>query len=124
MEDVARAHLLAMEFGRAGETYIVGGDPHTVGEVLEVAGRFVGRRRGPLPLPPFVVWPAAVAVRLVAVPLPPLRPLADRLRVAAGVTYLGDDAKARRELGFAPRPIEEGLPDAVEWLLRDRFERV
>jgi nucleoside-diphosphate-sugar epimerase len=43
--------------------------------------------------------------------------------VASGVTYLGDDSKARTELGFAPRSLAEGLPEAIQWLLRDRFER-
>lgn len=122
VEDVAQAHLLAMQFGRVGESYIVGGEPRRVREVLALAGSLVGRRTPPIPLPAPVVWPAAGAVRLASALIPWLRPTADRLRVATGVTYLGSDAKARSELGFAPRTLEDGLPDAVEWLLRDRFE--
>ena len=34
---------------------------------------------------------------------------AEGLRVSAGSTYLGDNSKARRELGFQARPFEEGL---------------
>lgn len=124
VEDVARAHLQAMQFGRAGESYIVGGEPSTVREVLTRAGRLVGRRLPPIPVPPWMVWPAAAVTRAVGVVVPRLRPTADRLRVAAGVTYLGSDAKARAELGFTPRPLDEGLPGTVEWLLRDRFEVV
>jgi nucleoside-diphosphate-sugar epimerase len=122
VEDVARAHLLAMQFGKVGETYIVGGDPHRVREVLTRAGRLVGRRVPPIPVPPWMVWPAAAVTRGAAAIIPPLRPAADRLRVATGVTYLASDAKARAELGFAPRSLDEGLPSAIEWLLRDRFE--
>jgi len=124
VEDVARAHLQAMQFGRSGESYIVGGEPHTVREVLTRAGRLVGRRLPPIPLPPWAVWPAAAATRAVSAVVPPLRPTADRLRVAMGATYLGSDAKARAELGFTPRTLDEGLPGAVEWLLRDRFDAV
>ena len=124
VEDVARAHLQAMQFGRSGESYIVGGEPHTVREVLVRAGRLVGRRLPPVPLPSWAVWPAAAAIRTLSTVVPQLRPTADRLRVATGVTYLGSDAKARAELGFAPRTLDEGLPTAVEWLLRDRFESV
>ncbi|HEX9978161.1 MAG TPA: NAD-dependent epimerase/dehydratase family protein [Acidimicrobiia bacterium] len=120
--DVAQAHLLAMEFGRVGEQYIVGGEPHTVREVLAEAGRLVGRPRPPIPAPAWVVRPVAAVVRAAAAVVPRWRPVADRLRVATGVTYLGDDAKARAELGFNPRPLSEGLPDAIEWLLRDMFE--
>lgn len=120
--DVAQAHVLAMEFGRIGETYIVAGYPHTVREVLAMAGRLVGRRHGPLPLPRWAVKPPALAVGVVSTVVRPLRPIAERLRVAAGVTYLGNDSKARAELGFFPRPLEEGLPETVEWILRDKFE--
>jgi nucleoside-diphosphate-sugar epimerase len=122
VEDVARAHLLAMQFGKPGEAYIVGGDPHRVREVLATAGRMVGRRLPPIPVPPWMVWPAATIARGAATLIPALLPAADRLRVATGVTYLASDAKARAELGFAPRTLEEGLPDAIEWLLRDRFD--
>ncbi len=122
VEDVARAHLQAMQFGKPGESYVIGGDPHTVRDVLTRAGKVVGRRMPPIPLPPWFVWPAAGMMRGLAAVAPPLRPVADRLRVATGVTYLASDAKARSELGFAPRSLEEGLPGAIEWLLRDRFQ--
>jgi nucleoside-diphosphate-sugar epimerase len=35
------------------------------------------------------------------------------LRINAGVTYIGDNAKARRELGYCPRPLAEGLTDTL-----------
>lgn len=122
--DVAQAHLLAMQFGRLGEQYIVGGEPHTVRAVLAEAGALVGRTRPPIPAPPWLVRPVAVITRVLAGGVPRWRLAADRLRVAAGVTYLGSDAKARSELGFAPRPLSAGLPDTIQWLLRDRFEVV
>ena len=46
----------------------------------------------------------------------------ERLRAAAGVTYLGDDSKAREELGFAPRSLEDGLPDAARAILEEMIE--
>jgi nucleoside-diphosphate-sugar epimerase len=124
VRDVAQAHVLAMEFGRIGETYIIGGYPHTVREVLVTAGRLVGRAHPPLPLPSWAIRPLAATVGASSKVARSLRPAADRLRVSAGVTYLGDDTKARTELGFAPRTLAEGLPETVEWILRDSFERV
>jgi hypothetical protein len=38
---------------------------------------------------------------------------AESLRVLAGSTYLGSSEKARRELGFTARPIEEGLAETI-----------
>ena len=47
------------------------------------------------------------------VPLPPTF-TGEGLRVAAGVTYLGTDAKARRELGFETRPLDVGLQATLD----------
>jgi dihydroflavonol-4-reductase len=40
---------------------------------------------------------------------------AEGLRNSAGTTYLGDNSKAKRELGYQPRPIEAGLPETMAW---------
>ena len=39
---------------------------------------------------------------------------AEYLRVSAGVTYIGNNAKARQEWGYDPRPLEEGLKETLE----------
>ena len=41
--------------------------------------------------------------------------MAEYLRVAAGVTYLGSNARARRELGFEPRGLEHGLRQTLAY---------
>jgi nucleoside-diphosphate-sugar epimerase len=43
---------------------------------------------------------------------------AEYLREIAGVTYLGTNAKARRELGYEPRPLREGLRQTLEHEMR------
>jgi nucleoside-diphosphate-sugar epimerase len=43
-------------------------------------------------------------------------PTAEMVRNAAGVSYLARADKARRELGWEPRPIEAGIPETIEWL--------
>lgn len=120
--DVAHAHVLAMEFGRPGETYIVGGPAHTVRDALILAGRSAGKKRGPVPIPAWLARSAAAVMRPLARVVPGWRGLVDRVRVAAGVTYLGNDAKARRELGFDPRPLAEGMPDAARATLEEMIE--
>jgi len=37
------------------------------------------------------------------------------LRIIAGVTYIGDNSKARRELGYNPRPVSEGWLETIEY---------
>jgi nucleoside-diphosphate-sugar epimerase len=116
VEDVAAGHLLALDRGRPGETYHLTGPAHTMHEILDVLGALTGRS-GPR-------WcPRARTVRALGrmlgalgrlVPLPPM--LTDEVVLGiAGTTYIASDAKARRELGFAPRPVRQGLPDAVAW---------
>jgi nucleoside-diphosphate-sugar epimerase len=43
----------------------------------------------------------------------PVTYTAGYLRVSAGVTYIGSNAKARRELGYDPRPLEGGLRETL-----------
>ncbi len=40
------------------------------------------------------------------------------LRGIAGVTYIGDNSKARRELGYNPRPLQEGLAETLQHEMR------
>src|SRR5437667_3086548 len=106
VEDTARAHLLAMERGRAGETYIIAGMPHTLIEVFDLAERITG-----IPAPRF-----HASTGLLRAIVDPSRP--DRLPNVAGVTYLGNNAKACRELGFDPRPLEDGLRETLQHEMR------
>ncbi|MBM3695741.1 MAG: NAD-dependent epimerase/dehydratase family protein [Actinobacteria bacterium] len=122
VEDVAAGLLAAMERGRPGETYILGGPAHPLRDVLRRAGRLAGRRHPPLPLPWWALRPIAWGAQGLGFALPPLRGAAETLRLGAGTTLLGRDAKARAELGFAPRSLDEGLPDTVRSILQDLFE--
>jgi nucleoside-diphosphate-sugar epimerase len=110
VEDAARGHRLAMERGKPGEAYIIAGAPHTLEEAFELAEEITGT-----PAPRFRASPAlmrtlaalmGIVGTLVSLPA---AYTAEALRVSAGTTYLGDNSKARSELGFEARPLEEGL---------------
>lgn len=111
VEDIARGHLLAMEKGAIGEAYHLAGPCMYWEEALAVAEEITGIA------PPRVVLPAWLA-RLsswLMVPVAAVVPVPNTYHpetlgvVAAGATYFGSDAKARRELGWDPRPFREGL---------------
>ena len=116
VDDVAEAHVLAMERGRPGESYIVAGPRHTFVEAVEIAARIAG-----VPPPRRRVSPRVLkAVAALLRPIDRVVPLGGQLSpeylgAIAGTTYIGDNAKARRELGYAPRPLEEGLVDTMAW---------
>jgi nucleoside-diphosphate-sugar epimerase len=119
VEDTARAHLLALEKGRPGESYIIAGPRHSLREAFELAERITG-----LPAPRIHLSPRAMRAMAklmdglgAVVRLPPAY-AGETLRVAAGVTYLGDSAKAKRELGYTVRPLEKGLRETLEHEMR------
>ncbi len=114
VDDIARGHILAMEAGTPGASYIIAGSQHTLVDALNIAAGITG-----IPAPRFHIPPAAMkgiammmSVLERAMPVPP-NYSAEYLRVGAGTTYIGDNTKARRELGYAPRPLEEGLRETL-----------
>jgi nucleoside-diphosphate-sugar epimerase len=119
VEDVARAHLLAMEKGRVGESYIVAGPPHSMIEALQIAERITGIKAPALHPPPTLMKAASTVMGALGalVTLPP-ELTAEGLRVLAGVTYFGSNAKARRELGYEPRSLEDGLRETLAWEMK------
>jgi nucleoside-diphosphate-sugar epimerase len=119
VEDTARGHILAMERGVPGERYIISGPVHTLTEGLAIAEQITGIPAPRLHPSPRTMRTLAAIMGLVGriVPLPEMF-AAETLRVAAGVTYLGSNAKATRELGFRARPLDEGLRETLVYEMR------
>ena len=119
VEDTARGHILAMEKGTPGETYIITGPRHTFEDAFDIAARLAGVRPPLLHPGPHTMRALSFlmkgAGRLVNLPTA-LQP--ESLRVVAGTTYLGSNEKAMRELGFTARPLEEGFAQTLEHELR------
>ena len=123
VDDVAEGHLLALRRGRIGERYILGGQDIGLQQMLAEIARLTGRR------PP--------AVKL---PLGPLAPLAEIAELAGRITgrepFLTRDAlkmarqhmyftsaKAQGELGYAARPHQEAIRDALDWFRAEGYLR-
>jgi nucleoside-diphosphate-sugar epimerase len=115
VDDVARAHLLAMDKGKPGETYIIAGPPHTLIEFFEMAEKLTGVPAPKMRVPPGMMRAtAAVSALLENFMTLPENYSSETLREIAGMTYLGDNSKARRELGYNPRPLREGLAETLK----------
>ena len=97
--DVAGGIVTLIDRGRPGQAYVLGGARARLREAVRIVASLAGK-----PAPRFEV-PSSV-LRFAA----RLRPdLAEAVRSADGVTFWGTDAKARAELGYAPRSLREGL---------------
>ncbi len=114
VDDIARGHILAMEAGTPGASYIIAGSQHTLVDALNIAEGITGVPAPRFHIPPAAMKGIAMMMSVVerAMPVPP-NYSAEYLRVGAGTTYIGDNTKARRELGYAPRPLEEGLRETL-----------
>jgi dihydroflavonol-4-reductase len=116
VDDVAEGHALALERGRVGECYILGGEdlamPAFLAMVDEAAGRRPQRRAR---LPVAALQPLALGAEALA-RLTGRTPIVtrDMLLMAKKLMYFSS-AKARAELGYTPRPAREAVRDAVAW---------
>ncbi len=115
VEDIVQGHLLAMEKGTPGESYIIAGPPYTLADAIQLAEDITGIRGPRLKVPPAMLKVTAAMMSILEriFPVPP-NYRSDYLRAIAGVTYWGSNEKARRELGYDPRPLEEGLRETLE----------
>ena len=115
VDDVAAGHIQALEKGRIGERYILGGQDVLLGDMLhEIAGQ-TGRSPPKLRLPRRLIFPIAYAAEAAAyftgrepfVTTTGLRLAKDRMFFTS--------AKAERELSYRARPYSEAVADAIAW---------
>ncbi len=116
VDDVAEGHRLALERGRAGARYILGGEDLTLQEILTRIATITGHAPPRLRLPRVALYPLAYAAqawaRLSRRGTP--RVTVDELRMARKRMFYSS-ARAERELGYRARPVEQALQDAVQW---------
>jgi dihydroflavonol-4-reductase len=115
VDDVAEGHALALERGRIGERYILGGENMLLKDILALVAEVAGRRPPTLELPESVVWPAAWFMEGLArlTGIPPMM-TRDHLKMARRKMFYSS-AKAVTELSYAPRPVRQAVEDAVAW---------
>ncbi|MFQ5966082.1 MAG: NAD-dependent epimerase/dehydratase family protein [Acidimicrobiia bacterium] len=115
--DVARAHSLAMERGSIGSEYIVAGPAATIWEALTIAAQVSGRQPPRFQAPASLLRAISAILDLPGRLVPWAAAQAEVLRVAAGVTYLGDNARARQQLAYAPRSLQDGFAEYIPALM-------
>lgn len=115
VDDVAAGHVAALERGKLGEHYILGGENVLLADMLGAVARLVGRRPPQLKLPRAPLYPLALGAEMIAM-LTGREPLLTRdgLRMSRQRMFFSS-AKAQRELGFRARPAGDALRDAIEW---------
>ncbi len=115
VDDVAAGHLAALEHGRIGERYILGGQNASLRQIFATVADMTGRRPPRLKVPRAAVVPVAAMAELIA-RFTGREPLTTRegLRMSRATMFF-TSAKAERELGYRARPYAEGISDAIAW---------
>jgi len=123
VDDVAAGHLLALDKGRQGENYILGGQDVSLGTMLADIAALVGRKAPTVSLPRAPLYPLALATEAVA-RLTGKEPFLtrDALKMSRHHMFFSS-AKAERELGYGARPYAAGLSDALEWFRQAGYVR-
>jgi dihydroflavonol-4-reductase len=119
VEDIVEGHLLAAEKGKPGESYILAGPAMNLKEMAQLWARLSGKQAPLAYLPSAFLHPMEPIARMLGGWIPGWPELlsADAIAVM-GKSYAARADKARRELGWELRPLEEGMRETLDWIAR------
>jgi dihydroflavonol-4-reductase len=119
VRDVAKGCILAAEYGKKGQGYILSGTNISLRDLLALMGKYCGRK----PIPALPGFLAKLAVPFIGAysRARGTRPLytAYSLNTVSGNSCFSNE-KARRELHYTVRDIEDTVRDMVEWMERQK----
>jgi nucleoside-diphosphate-sugar epimerase len=117
IDDVVEGHLLALEKGKIGERYILGGENLSLNALAEMVTRCLKTKRRLIHLP----LPVLKGLSWIELGLCQLQGREPRISPESVALYRYDWAylsdKAKRDLGYCPRPLKEGIESMSEWAL-------
>lgn len=114
-EDIAQAHIRAMDEGGPGEEYIVASESRTLPEVFGCAEEITGIP-APRVVPDAVFGELATIMRRIErITTPPEGFEAELLEFLAGRQFNVDNTKAKRDLGVEFRSLKDGLRGYLAW---------
>ena len=113
VEDIATGIVLALDKGALGEAYVISGEQSRLGDLIDRVAAIAGRKPPRFTMPTAVLKAIAPFGRVVG-PLAGFPPnMRELIASSDNVTYWASDAKARRDLGFAPRDLDTGLRETL-----------
>jgi dihydroflavonol-4-reductase len=116
VSEVARTHCAALEHGRSGERYILGGENLTLKQILDKMSAITGLPSPTMKVPYGVAATFAVFDETITGRILGREPRATLEEVRMGRKKMfASSAKAQRELGFCVVPVYEALRSAIDW---------
>jgi dihydroflavonol-4-reductase len=118
VEEIARMHLAALERGRVGERYILGGENLTLKEILDRLSAMTGLPSPTTKVPHSVAMAFAFFDETITGKLRGKEPRATVEAVRMGKKKMfASSAKAERELGLRVQSVDAALRAAVDWFV-------
>jgi len=116
VRECALGHVAALEKGKPGERYILGGENLTLKQILDQLGEITGLPSPKVKLPYVFALAAAVVDEAIRGRMFDREPRAtvDTVRMGKKKMF-ASSGKAERELGWKIVPVERALRRAVEW---------
>jgi dihydroflavonol-4-reductase len=112
--DAVSGHLSAMEKGKIGERYILGGENIKTEDLFKLLAKFGGHKPPPLPLPNFLLKGFFEVFKLIKTLGVKPRISSDNFLIST-LFHWYDSTKAKTELDFAARPAESSVAESVLW---------
>ena len=114
--ECARGHVMALEKGRSGQRYILGGENLTLKQILDRLAAITGLPSPTFEVPYFVALGAAVVNELWTGRIMGREPRAtiDAVRMGRKKMFVVS-TKAERELGWQMVPVDAALQRAADW---------
>jgi dihydroflavonol-4-reductase len=122
VDEVARMHLVALERGRPGERYILGGENLTLKQILDRLAAITGLASPRMKVPHAVAMAFAFFDETFTGKLRGKEPRAtvDAVRMGKKMMFAGS-AKAERELGLRVLSVESALRSACVWFVANGY---
>jgi dihydroflavonol-4-reductase len=116
VRECARGHIAALERGKPGERYILGGENLTLKQILDTLGRITGLPSPRIKLPYFFAFATGVVDEAITGRMLKREPRAtvDTVRMGKKKMFASSD-KAERELGWKIVAVDDALRRAVDW---------
>jgi len=122
VREIARMHLVALEWGVPGERYILGGENLTLKQILDRLAAITGLPSPKHRVPHAVAMAYAFFEETITGKLRGKEPRATVEAVRMGKKMMfANSAKAERELGLRVLPVEDALRSAVTWFVANGY---
>jgi dihydroflavonol-4-reductase len=116
VDDVVEGHFLALEKGKTGERYLLGGENLSFGQMIERVNGILGRPSPKFTVPKFLMGFLANCLRVLNAFGIDIHMTPELVRQVSSWYLFVDSSKAERELGYKPQSVDNAIRGTVDWL--------